>query len=105
MLVELLRPAGPELARRWLAALLLVPESERAGLVEQIEARIVETYAQPHRPGKPAKPAGRASGEMVVSYPPTQRDGYSEQIERIYSVTAPPADAPASGRAKKKSRG
>lgn len=45
MLVELLRPSGPELARRWLAALMVVPEGERAAVVESVEARIVSMYA------------------------------------------------------------
>lgn len=45
MLVELLRPAGPELARRWLAALLLVPEGERGAVVASVERRIVEEFA------------------------------------------------------------
>jgi len=44
MIVELLRPMGPQLARRWLAALLLVPEHEREALVEAIEEQIVREY-------------------------------------------------------------
>ncbi len=44
MLIELLKPAGPERARRWVAALMLVPEDERDGVVDSVEARIVETY-------------------------------------------------------------
>ena len=45
LLIELVKPAGPELARRWLSALLLVPESEREQVVEAIEQRIVEEFA------------------------------------------------------------
>ena len=45
MLIELLKPAGPELARRWLAALLLVPESEREAVVDAVERQIVGEYA------------------------------------------------------------
>ncbi len=45
MLIELLRPMGPQLARRWLAALLLVPEDERESLVEAIEEQIVREYS------------------------------------------------------------
>lgn len=45
MLVELLRPTGPELARRWLAALMLVPPDQRAGVVEAVEEQIVREYA------------------------------------------------------------
>ena len=36
---------GPELARRWVAALTLVPEAERESVVESVERRIVEEYA------------------------------------------------------------
>ena len=46
MLVELMRPMGPELARRWVAALTLVPEAERESVVESVERRIVEEYAR-----------------------------------------------------------
>ena len=44
MLVELLRPAGPELARRWVAALMLVPEDQREGVVASVERSIVQEY-------------------------------------------------------------
>jgi len=44
MLVEILRPMGPELARRWLAALLLVPPDERQSVVDAIEEQIVREY-------------------------------------------------------------
>lgn len=40
MLIELLRPAGPELARRWLAVLTLVPEHEREAVVRAVERQI-----------------------------------------------------------------
>jgi hypothetical protein len=102
MLVELLRPATPELARRWVAALLLVPESERAAVVESIESRIVDTYARAGGPG--GGPDGPARGaeapatdeqEMVVVYPPAQRDGHVEQVERVYAVR--PGKAAAAG--------
>ncbi len=36
---------GPELARRWVAALMLVPEADRESVVEAVERRIVEEYA------------------------------------------------------------
>lgn len=84
MIVELLRPAGPELGRRWLAALLLVPEAERVAVVEAIEAKLASTYGRPHAPG---------GGErtIVVRYPPVQREGYVEETERTYSVEPPKA--------------
>ncbi|MEM1331090.1 MAG: hypothetical protein AAGG07_11060 [Planctomycetota bacterium] len=46
LLVDLLKPTGAELGRRWLAALLSVPEGERAALVEAVEARILEEYGE-----------------------------------------------------------
>ena len=49
-IVELLRPATPDLARRWLAALTLVPINEREQVVEQIEQRIVELYTDDRHP-------------------------------------------------------
>lgn len=44
LLLELLRPAGAELARRWLAALLMAPREEREAIVQAIELRMLETY-------------------------------------------------------------
>jgi hypothetical protein len=44
MLIELLRPGQVELARRWVAALSLVPESQRERVVASVEARIVAEY-------------------------------------------------------------
>jgi len=46
MLTELLRPLGPELGRRWLAALLIVPEEEREALVAAMEEQIVREYGR-----------------------------------------------------------
>ena len=53
MLIELLRPAGPALARRWLAALLLAPESDREAIVESVEQRMATPGVR--RAGKRAK--------------------------------------------------
>lgn len=44
MLTGLLKPCGPELARRWLAALMMVPEDRRETIVEAVEAQIVEEF-------------------------------------------------------------
>jgi len=44
MLVDLIDPVGAELSRRWLAALLLVPEGEREAVVEAVERRIALEY-------------------------------------------------------------
>jgi len=51
MLIELLKPAGPELARRWVAALLMAPAEERAAIVEAVEARIYQEFGSPDSPG------------------------------------------------------
>lgn len=53
MLIELLKPAGPELGRRWLAALLLVPEAQRASVVEAVEQQICEEFGQDGFDGNP----------------------------------------------------
>lgn len=44
MLVELLRPVGSDLGRRWLAALVLVPQGEREAVVAAVEAQIAREY-------------------------------------------------------------
>lgn len=44
LLIELLKPAGPELGRRWVAALLLVPEAEREAVVAAVESQITAEY-------------------------------------------------------------
>ncbi|MEO0482081.1 MAG: hypothetical protein AAF138_00460 [Planctomycetota bacterium] len=45
LLTELLRHGNAELARRWVAALMLVPEADRASVVEAVEAQIAAEYA------------------------------------------------------------
>ena len=45
MLTELMRATGPELGRRWLSALTLVPENEREAVVSVVERQIVAEYA------------------------------------------------------------
>jgi len=45
MLVEVMKPMGPELARRWVAALTLVPEHEREDVVRAVERQIASEYA------------------------------------------------------------
>ncbi|MDX2148660.1 MAG: hypothetical protein SFZ23_14195 [Planctomycetota bacterium] len=62
MLVELLQPVGIELARRWLAALLLVDREEREQVVATIERRIVELYVhQRSEGGAQAEPTSRSA--------------------------------------------
>jgi hypothetical protein len=44
MLIEMMRPAGPELARRWLAALMVVPPEQRGAVVDSVERSIVAEF-------------------------------------------------------------
>jgi len=94
MLVELLRPAGAELARRWLACLLLAPEGERRAIVEAVEARVAEQYG-------PAADEGQAdnaqSSDPQPGDPPpgdtqpgdARREGYVEQVVTTYAKAPP----------------
>ena len=41
-----MKPLGMETARRWVAALMLVPEDQREKLVDAIEAQIVAEFGQ-----------------------------------------------------------
>lgn len=93
LLVELLRPLGPQLARRWVAALLAVDAHDRAALVEMIENRVAELYAD-----SPRRPAER---QVTLVGPPRQRDGYVEQVETTFEVREEPAASRRSGRARK----
>ncbi|MCC6677710.1 MAG: hypothetical protein IT436_11245 [Phycisphaerales bacterium] len=79
MLIELLRPAGVELARRWLAALMLVDVSEREAMVAMVERQIAQLYG----------PRSAEPGGLQVVHPPVQRDGHVEQIVMTYEVVAP----------------
>jgi hypothetical protein len=86
MLVDLLRPAGADLARRWLAILLLVDEAERPALVAETERRIARRTSDRER-----DPA------FDIVHPPVQRDGYVEQTHVTYAAdpSRPVAKAPA----------
>ena len=46
ILIEMMRPTGPELARRWLAALTLVPREERDAVVSAVERQILEEFGE-----------------------------------------------------------
>ncbi|MBI1191539.1 MAG: hypothetical protein GC200_12760 [Tepidisphaera sp.] len=99
MLVELLEPAGPDLARRWLAALLLVDREDRPALVAEIERRVVAAYA-------PRAGGGSADvvepGEITVVSAPVQREGFVEQVITTYARQEEPEVKPS--RAKRRSR-
>lgn len=77
MLVELLRPAGAELGRRWLACLMLAPESEREAIVDSIERRMAQLYLKPED--------GRS---VSVAHPPEQHEGFVEQKFTTYEIKA-----------------
>ncbi|MEM8756473.1 MAG: hypothetical protein AAGF47_01660 [Planctomycetota bacterium] len=51
MMIQLLQPTGPELARRCLAALTLVPAEKRESVVVAVERQIAEEFTgeQPER--------------------------------------------------------
>jgi hypothetical protein len=85
MLTELLKPGGVELARRWLAALLLVPAAEREVVVKAVEAKIVKEYDLP-LDAEAQEGAGAEPREMVVRYPAVQREGYVEEVVKRYGV-------------------
>jgi hypothetical protein len=89
MLIELMRPAGPDMARRWLACLLCAPESERAALLAEMEARAA-AFASQRQPAAPHTPP-----EITILHPPVQHDGYTEQVSTIYARSEPPAAKPA----------
>jgi len=85
MLTELMREGGVELSRRWVAALMLAPESEREAIVESVTQRLVELYP-PESRGEDAAEDGQrmlhVAGEVV------QRDSFVEQVIRSYAVRA-----------------
>ena len=48
MLIEMMQPSGAELARRWLAALTVVPREERESVVSAVERQIIAEYGRDH---------------------------------------------------------
>lgn len=115
-LVELLRGQTPDLARRWLSALLIVPERERESVVSAVERGIVAEYPQTVESNERITRAGarelrgvdasavepataspidqhRATNEgeqentqFRVVYPPVQKQGYVETMEKSFEV-------------------
>ncbi|HLP85790.1 MAG TPA: hypothetical protein VK157_15675 [Phycisphaerales bacterium] len=93
MLVELLQPLGPELVRRWVATLLMVPRDQREAVVASVEARIAELYEQSWKSGEAAANSALAPREIEIVHPPQQRDGYIEQVVTTYEdANESPAD-------------
>jgi len=107
MLVELLRPGGPELIRRWVAALLLAPDAEREAIVNEVERSLVELYAEPLSGGPVRESKQDENDETPVVHivsPPEQREGYVEQVERSYSPPSEKKSSKAKAKAKAKVR-
>ncbi|CAG0956125.1 hypothetical protein PHYC_00474 [Phycisphaerales bacterium] len=73
-LIELLQPAGPALARRWLAALLHIDRAQRGAVVEEFERRV---GIVPN------------ADRLDIVHPPVQRDGYVEQVTTTYAIDTP----------------
>lgn len=96
MLTELLRPAGAELARRWLAALLIAPEAEREALVDAVEARMASLYAVPESgvEGDSVEPESL----LHVADEPVFKDELIEQTIRSYAVRASDGDDTGKGK-------
>ncbi|MFM9958693.1 MAG: hypothetical protein ACKVZJ_11500 [Phycisphaerales bacterium] len=84
-------PEGSDLVRRWVAALLLVPEHERRAVVEAVEARVSSFHASDRGPEEPT---------LYVRSEPRQGEGYVEHVERAY-VPAPPLQTPSEPAAKR----
>ena len=96
MLVEFLRVGSPELIRAWVEALLRVPESERAGVVTAVTARIAKEYSTDTVAEDDDDPP-----MFHVAAPPVARDGHTEQIIRSYSAPRKPKAAPSATRRKR----
>ncbi len=90
----MLRTGGTDLARRWVAALMLAPESDRPAIVAEVERRLVTIYAEPlvqHEDADGSDEAEAADAGPVVHVvsPPVQKAGYIEQVERAYAAETP----------------
>lgn len=83
MLIELLKQDTPELARRWVAALLLAPAEEHTEIVNSVEQRLVELYASSADPDDQPIVSLTSSAE--------QRDGYTETVTRDYLSSKNPS--------------
>lgn len=78
-----MRPAGPELARRWLAALLLVPSEQREALVAEVERRVVAAHGRTPIAAREAESAERI---VHIRGTPSQRGSFMEEVETSYSA-------------------
>ncbi len=100
MLSELLKSGGVELARRWIAALMLAPEDERETIVSEVERRMAREY----RSGAGRSPAdddslGPSGLERVPLHP---RRELRELAAAVKAVEADDRSASPIGRAERK---
>ncbi|MEM9083806.1 MAG: hypothetical protein AAGB34_09430 [Planctomycetota bacterium] len=81
MMLELMKGGGPELGRRWLAALYRAPAEEREAIVDAIEARILSIYDDERK--------DQAAETMLhIAEDAVHKEGFTEQVIRSYSAAA-----------------
>lgn len=88
-----------ELARRWVAALLLAPEEERPAIVDSVERRMVEIYHQ-QLPGPETQGSGEETETVRLHSAPVQREGFVERAVVTYERAPTSGEKP--GRARRK---
>lgn len=92
LVLELIRPGGAELTRRWIAALMIVPAEDREETVRAVEERVEAIYgASLPRPAAPARVAEDEAPEPNAG----ERD---EHTPRMPDVAVSVWDAHAPGR-------
>lgn len=97
MLADLLQPATPDLARRWLAALLMVPQSERQTIVQAVEARIVSQFgtAQEHtaefNAERAAEPAAHSDNKPDAENTPKRARKQTNNGKQLSKLKQPDA--------------
>ncbi len=99
-LIEILKGFGPEgsdLIRRWVAALLLVPEGEREQVVAAVETRVAATYRDV------SSVSGIEASTVTLRTGPVQGDGFVEETERVFERVD--GDDPSRGSSGKQARG
>ncbi|MCC6427411.1 MAG: hypothetical protein IT435_11390 [Phycisphaerales bacterium] len=69
----MLQPLGPELVRRWVAALLLVHREDREAVVKAVEQRLSKLYPLDAMDRRAGEPVGDAAAGIEVK--PTARGG------------------------------
>ena len=98
----MLRAGSPELIRRWVAALLMVPEADRPTVVREVTARIAEEYAAEIAAGAATESGEPPDPMFHIASDPIERDGHTEQIIRSYAPASPPKKGRAPGASRSK---